>query len=142
MSIGALERRFFSVLADKLELSQEDRARHGNPREWTALRATLTAKFRQKTRAEWCELLEGTDACFAPVLSLAEAPEHPHNVARGTFTKVDGVTQANVAPRFDRTPGGPPGRVPVPGSDTRTALSAWGFSAAELDQLAAEGCIR
>jgi alpha-methylacyl-CoA racemase len=142
VAIGALERRFFGVLADKLGLSATDRARHGDPREWPALRKALTEIFRAKTRAEWCELLEGSDACFAPVLSFAEAPEHPHNVARTTFTKVDGVTQANVAPRFDRTPGGPPGRVPAPGSDTRAALTDWGFSATELDRLAADGCIR
>ncbi len=142
VAIGALERRFFDVLTDKLGLSAEDRARHGKPDEWPALRQRFTAIFRTRTRADWCTLLEGTDACFAPVLSLAEAPEHPHNVARNTFATIDGVVQSGPAPRFDRTPAATPAGVPAPGADTRAALADWGFSETELDDLAATSCIR
>lgn len=142
VSIGALEPRFFSVLADKLQLTAEERARHRDPRQWPALRERLREIFRARTRDAWCELLEGSDACFAPVLSLAEAPEHPHNVARGTFVRVDDVVQSAAAPRFDRTPAAKPGRVPAVGEHTRVALQAWGFGPEELDALAAAGCIR
>ncbi|HKU40868.1 MAG TPA: CoA transferase, partial [Polyangiales bacterium] len=142
VSVGALEPRFFAVLADKLQLTAEERARHGRPREWPALRARLREIFLEKTRDAWCALLEGTDACFAPVLSLAEAPEHPHNVARGTFLSVDGVVQSAAAPRFARTPAATPGSVPAAGEHTRAALRDWGFGPDELDALAADGCIR
>ena len=73
-------------------------------RRWPAAKAKLATRFKTKTREEWCRLLEGSDACFAPVLSLAEAPAHPHNVARGTFVEVDGIVQPAPAPRFSRTP--------------------------------------
>jgi alpha-methylacyl-CoA racemase len=136
VAIGALEPRFFDVLADKLELSAEDRARQARPKEWPELRATFARIFRTRTRAAWCELLEGSDACFAPVLSLAEAPAHPHNVARGVFCSVDGVQQSPAAPRFSRTPAPPPAGVPARGADTRQALADWGFSSDELEALA------
>ena len=91
--------------------------------------------FRTRTRAEWCERLEGTDVCFAPVLTMTEAAEHPHNVARGTFVDVDGVTQPAPAPRFSRTPAAidrPPAR---PGEHTREVLADWGVDAARIDAL-------
>jgi alpha-methylacyl-CoA racemase len=109
----------------------------GNPAKWPQLRAALADIFRSKTRADWSAILEGTDACFAPVLSLAEAASHPHNRARGTFVERDGVTQAAPAPRFDRTPAAPPGAVPKPGEGTTDTLAAWGFNEAELAQLRA-----
>src|SRR5581483_5221000 len=88
-----------------------------------------------KTRAEWCELMEGTDVCFAPVLDLDEAPRHPHNVARQTFVEVAGVTQPAPAPRFSATPGaiqGPPSAI---GAHNQEALADWGFSQAEIAAL-------
>ena len=97
--------------------------------------------FKTKTRDEWCTILEGTDACFGPVLSMREAPEHRHNVARGTFVEVDGVVQPAPAPRFSRTPGAiqrPPAH---PGQHTDEALAEWGFSAAELQELRAKNAI-
>jgi alpha-methylacyl-CoA racemase len=142
IAIGALEARFFAVLADKLGLSPEERAAHTDRRKWPQLRARLTEIFRGKTRAGWCELLEGTDACFAPVLSLDEAPKHPHNVARGTFTAVNGVMQSAAAPRFDRTPAAAPGGVPEPGADTDQALQDWGFASEDVQSLRTAGCIR
>src|SRR6185312_1516593 len=109
----------------------------GDPTRWPQLRAAFGDIFRQKTRDEWSAILEGTDACFAPVLSLGEAASHPHNVARGTFFTRDGVTQAAAAPRFDRTPAAAPGSVPKPGEGTATTLADWGFSAADLAELRA-----
>ncbi|MEO6953129.1 MAG: CaiB/BaiF CoA-transferase family protein [Polyangia bacterium] len=102
VSIGALEPHFFALLMGKLGLevgSQYDRSA------WPALRGKLTALFASQARQHWCDLLEGTDACFAPVLDWSEAATHPHNVARETFIEVDGVRQPAPAPRFDRTPG-------------------------------------
>jgi len=91
VAVGAIEPQFYSLLLEKLGITVADRAR-------------LKEIFLSKTRADWCALLEGTDACFAPVLDLDEAPKHPHNVARGTFVEVDGVMQPAPAPRFSRTP--------------------------------------
>ena len=96
------------------------------------VRAQLAALFRTRTRDEWCALLEGTDSCFAPVLSLGEAPSHAHNRARGTFVERDGVTQPAAAPRFSRTPGSVGG---FPPDDADGALSGWGFEAEELAHL-------
>jgi alpha-methylacyl-CoA racemase len=92
IAVGALEPQFFATLVEKLNLpvSQFD----------PDLRDRLTALFRTKTRDQWCELLEGTDACVAPVLSMVEAPHHPHNEARGTFMSRDGMVQPSAAPRF------------------------------------------
>jgi alpha-methylacyl-CoA racemase len=100
VALGALEPEFFSVLADKLGLasSQHD----------PALREELTATFRRHPRSHWQSLLEGSDACFAPVLSMAEAPVHPHNAQRGTFADVAGITQPMPAPRFSATPAAAP----------------------------------
>ena len=97
---------------------------------------------RSTTRGEWCAVLEGTDVCFAPVLDPGEAPEHPHLRERATFTEVAGIVQPAPAPRFDRTQpviAGPP---PAPGEHTDVALSEWGFSASELEELKASGAVR
>jgi alpha-methylacyl-CoA racemase len=141
VSIGALEPQFFAELAERIGLPAEQRARHARPAEWPQLRAALAEIFRGRTRSEWCSLLEGSDACFAPVLSLAEAPEHPHNRARGTFASVDGVLQSAAAPRFERTPAGPPRPASQPGIDTLRALADWGFSEEDLRDLGAAGAI-
>jgi alpha-methylacyl-CoA racemase len=112
VTIAAVEPQFFALLCERIGVqpalrdAQHDRAR------WCALRAEFTRIFRSRSRAEWCALLEGTDACFAPVLRLSEATEHPHNAARAVFVEVDGVRQPAPSPRFSRTPasiqGGPP----------------------------------
>ncbi|MCH7789670.1 MAG: CoA transferase, partial [Acidobacteria bacterium] len=102
ISIGSIEPQFYAELLEKLgftaqELPQMERER------WPELKEVVAARVRTKTRDEWCELLEGSDVCFAPVLSMAEAPSHPHNVERKTFVEVAGVTQPAPAPRFSRT---------------------------------------
>jgi alpha-methylacyl-CoA racemase len=98
--------------------------------------------FRTRTRDEWCRLLEGTDACVAPVLSLLEAPTHPHNRARATFVDVGGTLQPAPAPRFSRTPCATPEPPPAPGEDDRRALAAWGLDPEELARLGAAGVVR
>jgi alpha-methylacyl-CoA racemase len=88
----------------------------------------VAALIKTRTRDEWTAILEGSDACFAPVLSVEEAANHPHNVERGTFTWVDGVLQASPAPRFSRTAPAIGGPAPFSGQDTQEVLADWGFS--------------
>ena len=134
VAIAPLELKFRQVLFERLGLPYT--SEHGE-----AVRERLTALFKTKTRGEWCALLEGTDACFAPVLTMEEAPHHPHNVARGSFVEVDGVTQPAPAPRFSRTPAAQPTPPQELGEGTRTALAAWGISAARIDRLFASGAL-
>jgi alpha-methylacyl-CoA racemase len=105
ISIGSLEPQFYSLLLDKLGLDELRDVDRDNRANWPLMRARIERAFLGRTRDEWCLLLEGTDICFAPVLSLAEAPEHAHNRARKTFLSVDGVVQPAPAPRFSKTPG-------------------------------------
>ena len=105
------------------------------------MKQRLKALFLTKTRDEWCTIMEGSDICFAPVLSMDEAPHHPHNRHRGTFVESGGVMQPGPAPRFSRTPSKiqrPPAR---PGEHTEEALGDWGFSAADLEGLRKSGAI-
>ena len=109
---------------------------------WGAMKERLAAVVKTRSRDEWCELLEGSDACFAPVLGPDEAPAHPHNRLRATFTEVAGVMQPSPAPRFSRTQpeiSGPPSR---PGQHTDDALQSWGFGADEVSALRAAGAVR
>jgi alpha-methylacyl-CoA racemase len=102
---------------------------------WPALRERLTAVIAQRTTAEWSEVFAGTDACVAPVLSLGEAPDHPHNKARGTFTEVAGLTQPAPAPRFSRTPADAPQPPPAAGGDTDAVLASLGYDQARIADL-------
>ena len=105
------------------------------------LRARLAGRFRTRTRDEWCAILEGTDACVAPVLSLVEAPSHPHNQARGTFVEVGGVPQPAPAPRFSRTPCATPGPPAGSGDDDGQVLAAWGVPPERVERLRAAGAL-
>lgn len=109
---------------------------------WPAMKERLAAVFRTKTRHDWCQLLEATDACVAPVLSMAEAPHHPHNAERATFTEVAGVMQPAPAPRFSRTPGSIERPPPHPGQHTDEVLGDWGFGPSAIDELRAAGAIK
>jgi len=142
VSIGALEPQFYATLIRLLGLegAPETAAQHDRAT-WPAMRARFAATFASRTRDEWCAVLEGTDACFAPVLEMDEAPEHPHNVARGVFVDVDGVRQPGPAPRFSRTAPDAPTAPPRPGGDTLEALADWGVPADRLERLAADGTI-
>jgi alpha-methylacyl-CoA racemase len=105
------------------------------------MKEKLKTIFRAKTRDEWCKIMEGSDVCFAPVLSMEEAPKHAHNRHRGTFVETDGVVQPGPAPRFSRTPSKiqrPPAR---PGEHTEAALKDWGFSASDLENLRKSGAV-
>jgi len=143
VSIGSIEPQFYAELLKLSGLGDEGELPHQMDRsQWPALKEKLAALFKQKTRAEWCEIMEHTDVCFAPVLSLWEAPEHPHNVARGTFTEVGGVVQPSPAPRFSRTPGAvqrPPAHA---GQHTDEVLGEWGFAADEIAKLRAASAIK
>lgn len=139
VSLGPIEDKFYREFLRRAGLDGEDLPAQNDPAGWPRLRERFAAAFLQRTQAQWCELLEGTDACFAPVLSIHEAREHPHNRARGAFIDVEGVTQPAPAPRFSRTQA----QVQRPGSragqDTRAALADWGLAAAEVEQLMHSG---
>ena len=114
-------------------------AAHMDRDAWPALKEKLAAVIRTKTRDEWDAIMLGSDVCYAPVLSLAEAPKHPHNAARETFIEIEGVTQPAPAPRFSRTAPDKP-HAPKPPT-TEASLKAWGFSASDVDALKASDAI-
>ena len=141
ISIGALEPQFYAEMLEKLGLTHDDFPNQHDRAQWPAAKEKIAAIWKTKTRAEWCEIFEGSDACFAPVLKMSEAPDHPHMKARGTFVEHDGVVQAGPAPRFSRTPGeiqGPPAN---PGQHTDDALSDWGVGGDDVAELRGSGAI-
>ena len=134
--VCAIERRFFKTLLELLGIDDLALARQYDQSEWPMQIERFESVFASRTRDEWCALLEGTDACFAPVLSLTEAPQHEHNKSRGTFVDIDGVTQPAPAPRFSRTVS-EIGRAPGSATDdVAEILLDWGLSDAEIDELA------
>jgi alpha-methylacyl-CoA racemase len=141
LAVGALEPEFYGELLQRLGLDAAGLPAQFDRDGWPALRERLAALFRTRTREEWTELLAGTDACVAPVLSLAEAPGHAHNRARGTFVELDGVVQPAPAPRFSRTPCDPPTPPARPGSHTDQALADWGVDPGEVARLRAAGAV-
>ena len=141
VSIAPVEPKFYAEMLDRIGLNAGEAPHSAHRADWPASKARLAALFRTRTRDEWCAILEGTDACFAPVLGMDEAHRHPHNAARGTFVERDGIVQPNAAPRFDRTPGGIRCSPPASGSGTRAVLADWGFTPAEVDDLAARGVV-
>jgi len=141
VSIGSIEPKFYAELLRLAGLENQELPRQNDKASWPTLKERVAAIFRSKTREEWCRLMEGSEVCFAPVLSMQEAPTHPHNRQRGTFVEVDGVVQPAPAPRFSRTPSAVQRPPANPGEHTEEALRAWGFSAAELEQLRGCGAI-
>ena len=139
VSVGAIEPQFYAQLLGLCGVTDPDFEHQWQQGEWAALRAKLAQVFLTRTRAQWCEVLEGSDACFAPVLSMNEAPEHPHNVARGTFVRPDGVLQPAPAPRFGRTPSALPPKAPGTGEHTVALLEGAGYSPAEIQTLVDAG---
>jgi alpha-methylacyl-CoA racemase len=142
ISLAALEPKFFATLARALDLEPRFVNRQYDRREWPAMRAAIGLAVRRHTRDEWCKRLEGTDACFAPVLSFDEAPSHAHAKARGGFVNIDGVQQPAPAPRFGRTPAALPSAAPALGEHTAQVLTECGFSADELNALLGAGVAR
>jgi alpha-methylacyl-CoA racemase len=140
LAVGALEPRFYAELLERLGLAAEDLPAQLDRAAWPRLRERLAARFLTRTRDEWCRLLEGTDACVAPVLSLLEAPTHPHNHARSTFIEVAGTPQPAPAPRFSRTPCPPPS--PPASSDPAEILVAWGVAPETAARLLASDAVQ
>ena len=141
VSVGAIEERFYRELLRGLGLDAEMLPDRRDRAGWPRLRERFAGVFRTKTRDEWSQVFEGIDACFAPVLSMTEAPEHPHNKARRTFVDVDGVVQPAPAPRFSRTPGriqhGPAQARP----NSAETLRGWGLPADEIADLMKSGAL-
>ncbi len=141
ISIAAIEAKFYAELLQRLGLENEVLPDQMNRERWPELTERLAKLFRTKSREEWCDILEGTDVCFAPVLSFDEAPHHPHNKTRNTFIEVDGVVQPAPAPRFSRTPSQVQRPPAAAGEHTESGLLDWGFSQEEITQLRQAGAI-
>ena len=135
ISIAAIESKFYADLLERLGLAGEELPPQMERDSWPELKRRMAKVFVTKTRQEWCDILEGTDVCFAPVLDFEEAPRHPHNLARRTFVEVDGVIQPAPAPRFSRTPSRIMSAPAAAGEHTLEGLRDWGFSQNEIEQL-------
>jgi alpha-methylacyl-CoA racemase len=137
VSVGAIEAKFYAELVSRLRLkdlpAQHDRAR------WPEMREIFRNTFKTKTRDQWSEVFEGSDACFAPVLSFSEARRHPHNVSRESYVEVAGLGQPGPAPRLSRTPGAVRRAPPERGEGALEALRDWGFSSEEVERLRSRG---
>ena len=142
ISLAPLEPKFFATLAKALDLDPTFAPRQYDRRLWPEMRTAITDKVKQRTRDAWCAALEGSDACFAPVLSFDEAAAHPHAQARGAFVTVGDVLQPAPAPRFARTPAAAPRRAPQIGEHTAEVLLEAGFGAAEIAALRDAGCAK
>jgi alpha-methylacyl-CoA racemase len=136
MAVGAIEPQFYAELLGRLGLDgDQTMSEQWDRTKWPDQKQILAATFKQRTRAEWSDLLEYSDACAAPALTPVEAPEHPHNVARRAFVTINGVPQPAPAPRFSRTSPALPDPPTHSGADTDPAMAAWGFSADEVADL-------
>jgi alpha-methylacyl-CoA racemase len=135
LAVGPLEPQFYAEMVRLLGL--DDAPDQWDVARWGELRERLTARFRERTQAEWAELFDGTDACVAPVLPVSEAAKHPHLAARGTWVERGGLTQPAPAPRFSRTPARLGSGPSTAGADTRAALTAWGIE--DVDALLDSG---
>ena len=141
VSIASIEPKFYDELLEKAGLDKEEYSAQMERDRWPEYIDKLDAVFKTKTRDEWREIMEGSDICFAPVLSMDEAPHHPHNAERAAFVEIAGVVQPAPAPRFSRTPGEVQGPPPEPGEHTDEILDGWGFSAAEIAGLREDGIL-
>jgi alpha-methylacyl-CoA racemase len=141
VSIAAIEPKFYAELARRIGLDERFVAAQNDRSQWPAMREAIAAIVRGRTRAAWCEQLEGTDACFAPVLTVGEAVRHPHARARGTYVEVEGVVQPGPAPRFDRSAPVPVRPAPEVGVHTHELLAQAGFTMDDIQALQAAGAI-
>lgn len=141
ISIGSLEPQFYALLREKAGLDDPEFDRQNDPAAWDGLKEKLTTIFKTKTRDEWCAIMGMTDICFAPVLSLGEAPGHPHNAARETFINVAGATQPAPAPRYSETRTDHPRPAPAKGADTDDILRMMGKTDTDIDALRAAGAV-
>ena len=140
--VGAIEPQFYAELVEKSGVDANRFGPQMDAAQWDGFKEELAEVFKTKTRDEWCAIMEGSDVCFAPVLSILEAPAHPHNQHRATFVDVDGVTQPAPAPRFSRTKAEISHAARVPGADTRDVLAEIGLSEAEISALEEQGAVQ
>ncbi len=141
ISIGSIEPQFYALLLEKAGLDKEQFAPQMDRKQWPALKSKITEAFKGKTRDEWCEIMEGSDVCFAPVLSLSEVPDHPHNKARNAYVEIDDVVQPAPAPRFSRTEVGITHGSRIAGEDTVEVLEGAGFTEGEIESLVDSGAV-
>jgi alpha-methylacyl-CoA racemase len=141
ISIGSIEPQFYALLLEKTGIDDPEFAHQMDRDHWPSLKAKLAAVVATKTQSEWCAIMDGTDICFAPVLTLDEAPGHPHNAARETFVDIGGVVQPAPAPRFSVTPGSIQGPPPKIGAHNEAALGDWGFTPSEIATLQTNGAL-
>ena len=141
VSVGSIEPQFYALLMEKAGLDADYFQPQMNKGRWGELKAKLTEVFLTKTQAEWCDIMEGSDVCFAPVLNLIDAATHPHNVARNSYQEVAGVLQQAPAPRFSRTPAAAIQAPRVPGEDSASVLADFGLTATEVAQLTEQGVV-
>jgi alpha-methylacyl-CoA racemase len=141
MAVGALEPKFYAELLARLGLDPAGLPAQYDRSGWPALRAALAATFGSRTQVEWAAVFDGSDACVAPVVSPADAPDHPHNAARGTFVDVGGMVQPAPAPRFSRTPAGPPAPPVALGASTGEVLAGLGFTDEQITSLRDRGVV-
>ena len=140
ISIGSIEPQFYALLLEKTGLTNDPAfAKQMDPSQWPTLNAKLQDVIKQKTQAQWCAIMEGTDVCFAPVLTMTEATQHPHHIARNTFINIAGVTQPAPAPRFSRTSPETPTPPAHAGQHSTQILNEWGIS--NITELLASGAV-
>ncbi len=140
ISLGSLEPQFYELLLEKCGIEDESFDEQLDQEAWPLKRQKMEAIFKTKTRNQWCEILEGTDVCFAPVLDLKEAPDHPHNKERNTFVNFEGITQPAPAPRFSRTQGTIQSSANLTGENSEEILEKWGFTSDQISNLR-ENCV-
>jgi alpha-methylacyl-CoA racemase len=141
ISIGSIEPQFYALLLEKTGLDKDEFAPQMDRKQWPALKARVTEAFKGKTRHEWCEIMEGSDVCFAPILSLGEVADHPHNKARNSYIEIDDVLQPAPAPRFSRTEVGVSHGSRIAGEDTAAVLGDAGFTESEIESLVKAGAV-
>ena len=139
VAIGSIEPKFYEELLLRLGLQDRNLPKQMDRKGWPALRKAFAERFLEKSRDEWCKVFDGSDACFAPVLTFSEAREHPHNAARKTFVNSGKVDQPSPAPRFSRTPGAIRSAPPERGEGGKQALLDWGFAESEISSLKERG---
>ncbi len=142
ISLASIEDKFLEEFFRRMEIDAKEMPAKMDKARWPEAKAKLARRFKSKTRDEWCRLLEGSDACFAPVLTLEEAPAHAHNAARGSFVEVDGIVQPAPAPRFSRTPAAKPTPPEEPGERGIRSLAQWGLNEAEIAQFRRSGALQ
>ena len=141
VSVGAIEPQFFAELIRRAGMPEAFIQQQNNPEKWAELKDEFTKTFKSKTRAQWVEIFEGSDACVAGILDYQEAIDHPHNKARGTYIEINGVQQPAPAPKFSRSQCATPTAPSSEGADTQSVLAAWGFDAQAISALDKAGAL-